>query len=64
MGHNTMEHHGHGSTWLTLLTVMLYFIARFGVTEWAGIATILAAISTFGLNLFRYLKERKKKTNE
>lgn len=61
MAQQTMEHHGHGNVYLTILTVLLYFITRFGVTEWAGIATILAAVSTFGLNLFRYLKERKNK---
>lgn len=45
---------------MTLLTVLLYFSARFTITDWAGIATILAALSTVALNVYKAWKERKK----
>lgn len=45
---------------MTILTVILYFITRFTITEWAGIATMLAAASTVALNVFRFWKEKNK----
>lgn len=57
MDHST----GHGSVYMTLLTVLLYFSARFTITDWAGIATILAALSTVGLNVYKFIKEKEKK---
>lgn len=54
---------GHGSVYMTLLTVLLYFNARFSITDWAGIATILAALSTVGLNVYKYFKEKRNGNN-
>lgn len=60
---NTMDQgNGHGSVFMTLVTVLLYFHARFTITDWAGVATILAALSTVGLNIYKFFKDRKNKT--
>lgn len=57
----TMQLPAGNGVYMTTITVILYFITRFTITEWAGIATILAAGSTFGLNLYRFLKDKKNK---
>lgn len=56
-----VDNNSHGNTILTMLTVILYFIARFTITEWAGIATILAALSTAALNVYKFFNYKKKK---
>lgn len=59
---NNPTGNGHGNIYLTLLTVLLYFTTRFTITEWAGIATILAAMSTVGLNVYKFWKEKNNKS--
>lgn len=52
---------GNGNVYMMILTILLYFTARFTITEWAGIATILAALSTFGLNIYKFWKDKNRK---
>jgi hypothetical protein len=39
----------------TLITVVLFITFKLTLNEWAGVFTILAAISTIGLNVYKYL---------
>lgn len=50
----------NGGVFMTILTVLLYFFTRFTVTEWAGIATILAALTTAVLNVYRFIQLKKR----
>lgn len=52
---------GHDSLYMTIGTVFLYFISKLTVSDLAAMATILAAISTAVLNVYRFLKERKER---
>lgn len=44
-----------------IITVILFFISRFTLTDLAGIATIFAAVSTAILNIYRFIKMKKRK---
>lgn len=50
---------GNGTMSLTI-TVLLFFIARFTLTDIAAVCTILAAVTTAVLNITRVIRERKR----
>lgn len=51
---------GHGSTYLTILTTILYVISKWTLSDVAAIATIGAAITTAWLNIYRWHSEKRK----
>ena len=51
---------GMESVAMTTITIVLCFISRFTITDWAGIATVIAALSTAGLNVYKFIKEKNK----
>lgn len=55
----TMEQHGHGNVLMMTLTIVLYFMDRFSITQWAGVAAIAAALSTIWVNYHKYKRERR-----
>jgi hypothetical protein len=59
-----VHYQGHDSLYLTIMTVFLYFISKFTLSDVAAMATVLAAVSTAVLNVFRFLKERKERKND
>jgi hypothetical protein len=44
----------------TCASFILLFIAKFSVSDWAAIAAILAALTTAGLNIAKYIDMKKK----
>lgn len=50
---------GNGTMSLTI-TVLLFFIARFTLTDIAAACTILAALTTAILNITRVVREKNK----
>lgn len=61
-----MNHQGEvGTTMGLLCTVLLYFIARFTITEWAGIATVLSAAVNIAFVIRKWnVFNKKNKTPE
>lgn len=51
---------GHGSTYMTILTTILYVICKWTFSDIAAIATIIAAATTAWLNIYRWRSDRKK----
>ena len=56
MDHNS---HGLGGVYGTLLTVVLLFISRFALADWAAAAAIFAGFTTGAWNVYRFIKDRK-----
>lgn len=57
-----MDNHSSGHSIVScVVTVILWIIFRFTLSDWAGVVTIIAGLSTFGLNIFKYLQTKDKK---
>jgi hypothetical protein len=52
---------GTPNTLMTCFTIILTFVARFTLSDWAAAAAILAALSTVGLNAAKYFEMKKNK---
>jgi hypothetical protein len=57
-----MHDAGIGNVYMTIVTTVLFFIARFALSDLAAIAAIFAGATTGGYNIYRFIKDRKKKT--
>jgi hypothetical protein len=68
MGHQTMNHeNGHGDLYGTILSIVLFFIAHFTLSDVAAFFAILAGASSAAYNIWRFYteyKKRKIKSNE
>lgn len=62
MKHGTMHDTGIGNVYMTIVTTILFFIARFALSDFAAIAAIFAGVTTGGYNIYRFIKDRKTKT--
>lgn len=62
MGHTKMhEWAGTNNILATCLSFILFFIAHFTLSDLAAIAAIIAALTTAGLNIAKYIDLRKNK---
>jgi hypothetical protein len=52
---------GTNNTLMTCFTIILTFIAKFSLSDWAAAAAILAALTTAGLNVAKWIDMRKDK---
>ena len=59
MRHDTMHDTGIGNVYMTIVTTILFFIARFALSDLAAIAAIFAGLTTGGYNIYRFIKDRK-----
>jgi hypothetical protein len=57
-----MHETGIGNVYMTIVTTILFFIARFALSDLAAIAAIFAGVTTGGYNIYRFIKDRKTKT--
>jgi hypothetical protein len=57
-----MHDTGNGNVYMTIVTTILFFIARFALSDLAAIAAIFAGLTTGGYNIYRFIKDRKNKT--
>lgn len=66
MAHNAMQHeHGYGGVYGTILSVILFFVAHFTLSDLAAVFAILAGASTAAYNIYRFITEyNKNKRNE
>ncbi len=62
MKHADMHDTGIGNVYMTIVTTVLFFIARFALSDIAAIAAIFAGVTTGGYNIYRFIKDRKNKT--
>jgi hypothetical protein len=62
MKHADMHDTGIGNVYMTIVTTVLFFIARFALSDLAAIAAIFAGVTTGGYNIYRFIKDRKTKT--
>lgn len=63
MPHRSMNHeYGPGNVYMTIVTTVLLFIARFALSDIAAIAAIFAGVTTGGYNIYKFIKDRKTKT--
>jgi hypothetical protein len=62
MKHADMHDTGIGNVYMTIVTTILFFIARFALSDLAAIAAIFAGVTTGGYNIYRFIKDRKTKT--
>ena len=62
MKHADMHDTGIGNVYMTIVTTVLFFIARFALSDLAAIAAIFAGITTGGYNIYKFWKDRKTKT--
>jgi hypothetical protein len=63
MGQTNMHENGWAGTNNVLATCASFiflFIAKFSLSDWAAIAAILAAVTTAGLNIAKYIEMKKK----
>lgn len=52
--------HTEGGSWIGLAITLLFgLIAQITLNDFALVSTILAALSTFGYNVYKYFKNRK-----
>ena len=58
MNHET----GLGNVYMTIATTILFFIARFALSDMAAVAAIFAGVTTGAYNIHKFLKDRKTKT--
>lgn len=64
MPHRHMNHeYGPGNVYMTIVTTVLLFVARFTLSDAAAIAAIFAGVTTGAYNIYKYLKDRKTKPN-
>lgn len=57
-----MHEPGNGNVYMTIVTTILFFIARFALSDLAAIAAIFAGLTTGGYNIYKFVKDRKSKT--
>lgn len=62
MKHADMHDTGIGNVYMTIVTTVLFFIARFALSDLAAIAAIFAGLTTGGYNIYRFVKDRKTKS--
>jgi hypothetical protein len=62
MKHADMHDTGISNVYMTIVTTVLFFIARFALSDIAAIAAIFAGVTTGGYNIYRFIKDRKNKT--
>jgi hypothetical protein len=62
MRHDTMHDTGIGNVYMTIVTTILFFIARFALSDLAAVAAIFAGVTTGGYNIYKFVKDRKNKT--
>lgn len=62
MKHADMHDTGIGNVYMTIVTTILFFIARFALSDLAAIAAIFAGLTTGGYNIYKFVKDRKSKT--
>lgn len=62
MKHADMHDTGIGNVYMTIVTTILFFIARFTLSDMAALAAIFAGVTTGTYNIYRYWKDRKNKT--
>lgn len=62
MKHADMHDTGIGNVYMTIVTTILFFIARFALSDLAALAAIFAGLTTGGYNIYRFVKDRKNKT--
>jgi hypothetical protein len=64
MPHRHMNHeYGPGNVYMTIVTTILLFIARFTLSDGAAIAAIFAGVTTGAYNIYKFIKDRKTKPN-
>jgi hypothetical protein len=51
---------GHGSTYMTILTTMLYVVSKWTLSDGAAIAAIMAGATTAWLNIYRWRSDKRK----
>jgi hypothetical protein len=61
MKHADMHDTGIGNVYMTIVTTILFFIARFALSDLAAIAAIFAGLTTGGYNIYKFVKDRKSK---
>lgn len=57
-------HDGISNVYMTIATTILFFIARFALSDMAAIAAIFAGVTTGGYNIYRFFKDRKTKHHD
>jgi hypothetical protein len=62
MKHADMHDTGIGNVYMTIVTTILFFIARFALSDLAAVAAIFAGVTTGVYNIHRFFKDRKNKT--
>lgn len=55
---------GTGNVLMTAGTIILTFVSHFTLSDVAAAAAILAALTTAGLNIYKFLQMRKKNDDE
>jgi len=61
--HRSMNHdYGPGNVYMTIVTTVLLFIARFALSDVAAVAAIFAGLTTGAYNIYKFIKDRKTKT--
>ena len=55
---------GTPNTLMTCFTIVLTFIAKFTLSDWAAAAAIIAALSTALLNIAKWQEMRKNNKNK
>lgn len=62
MKHAGMHDTGNSNVYMTIITTVLFFIARFALSDVAAFAAIFAGLTTGGYNIYKFVKDRKNKT--
>lgn len=57
------EYNGHGSVYGTIVTVFLYLLARFSISDMAAVATIFAGLTTGAFTLMKMWRLHKNKNS-
>jgi hypothetical protein len=52
---------GTNNVLATCASFIFLFIAKFSVSDWAAIAAIVAALTTAGLNIAKYIEMKRNK---
>lgn len=57
----TTQWAGTGNVLCTTLSFILLFISQLSLSDFAAIAAIIAALTTAGLNVYKFIKLKNKK---
>jgi hypothetical protein len=64
MQQNTMEQPHYGNVYGSIVTIILFFISHFTLSDGAALAAIFAGVTTGGYNVYKFYKDRKNQSHD